>query len=90
MPSYTGCLGSGSPSSAGCLGSGLPFCGGCLGSGLHSPRRCLGSGLPSCWRLDLWVFGVWALPFKYNSNITRFESGKLETLTTTELLNTDL
>ncbi len=53
-------------------------------------RGCLGSGLPSCWRLDLWVFGVWALPFKYNSNITRFKSGKLETLTKTELLNTDL
>ena len=79
MPSYTECL-----------GSGLPSSGGCLGSGLHSRRGCLRSGLPSCWRLDLWVFGVWALPFKYNSDITRCKSGKLETLTTTELLNTDL
>ena len=87
---YGGCLGSGFFSPGRCLRSGLPFCGRWLGSGLPSCRRCLGSGLPSCGCFSLWVFGVWALLFKYNSDITRFESGTLETLTKTELLNTDL
>ena len=91
MPSYTGCLGSGSPSSAGCLGSGLHF----FVEGVWGLACILLEGVwgLACLLVGAWIFGCLGFGlclFKYNSNITRFESGKLETLTTTELLNTDL